>query len=70
LAVARAELDPESWAELETALEAARGAAESSDVLATQALRDGLERASTPLAALLMDSVAKSALRDRTLDEV
>ena len=35
-----------------------------------QAARDGLERASLPLAAVLMDSVAKQALKGRTLDQV
>ncbi|HJO26064.1 MAG: molecular chaperone DnaK [Planctomycetes bacterium] len=70
LRVAREELDPESWEELESAMEAARTVMDCNEVAGIQALRDGLERASTPLAALLMDRVAKSALCDKTLDEV
>jgi len=35
-----------------------------------QAARDELERATLPLAAVLMDSVAKQALSGKGLDEV
>ena len=65
------ELDPETRAELREAAEAARSAKErSEDVAEVQRVRDELERASLPLAAALMDSVAKRALAGKTLDEV
>ena len=40
------------------------------DVKLAQAARDGLERATMPLAAVLMDNVAKAALSGKSLDEV
>ena len=40
------------------------------DVAVLQKARDEFERATLPLAALLMDSVAKKALAGKTLDEV
>jgi hypothetical protein len=43
---------------------------EKDDPAAIQAARDALEQATLPLAALLMDSVAKQALAGKTLDEV
>jgi hypothetical protein len=40
------------------------------EATALQKRRDELERATLPLAALLMDNVAKSALSGKRLDEV
>jgi len=51
-------------------MRAARAAAAGNELPAVQKSRDELERASLPLAALLMDGVAKAALSGKTLDEV
>jgi molecular chaperone DnaK len=68
---ARRELDRETVLDLEDALKAGREARDSgTDHRAVQKVRDTLERATLPLAALLMDSVAKRALTGKTLDEV
>jgi len=66
------ELDHESRADVEQAMAAARAVRESKDVPAdeVQKARDELERAALPLAALLMDGVAKAALSGKSLDEV
>jgi hypothetical protein len=42
----------------------------SDDSSEIQAVRDQLERATLPLAALLMDDVAKAALSGKRVDEV
>jgi molecular chaperone DnaK len=63
-------LDRESVADIEEALALARRARGSGDVAAVQKARDELERATLPLAAALMDSVAKGALSGKRLDEV
>ncbi len=65
-----AELDPETIEDIQEALAEARTACDGQDVARVQQARDGLERASLPLAAVLMDSVAKQALRGRSLDQV
>jgi molecular chaperone DnaK (HSP70) len=70
LAHAGAELDRETRADLEQAMRAARAAAAEGALPAVQHSRDELERASLPLAAVLMDGVAKAALSGKTLDEV
>jgi molecular chaperone DnaK len=71
LASAGADLDRETRRDVEEAVENARCASEEGQELATrQKARDELERATLPLAALLMDSVAKAALSGKTLDEV
>jgi hypothetical protein len=70
LGVARHGLDRETVLDLEDACGRARTAVTSGDVGRLQGARDELERASLPLATLLMDSVAKQALTGRTLDEV
>ncbi|MAF65507.1 MAG: molecular chaperone DnaK [Planctomycetes bacterium] len=70
LEAARAELDPESLADLEEAMAAARSVADSGSLAALQAARDSLEVASMPLAAALMDDVARAALSGKKLDEV
>jgi molecular chaperone DnaK (HSP70) len=65
-------LDRETRRDVEEALAAARTAAADMKLEATalQKRRDELERATLPLAALLMDNVAKSALSGKRLDEV
>jgi len=63
-------LDKESLQDLEQALKRAREAAAGADSSKLQSARDELERATLPLAALLMDSVAKRALAGKTLDQV
>jgi molecular chaperone DnaK len=70
LANARAELDRETVLDIEEAMARARAAAGANDVAALQRSRDELERATLPLAAVLMDSVAKAALSGKTLGEV
>jgi molecular chaperone HscA len=62
-------LDKETVQDIEDAVAAAERARVSDDVRAVQAARDELERATLPLAALLMDSVAKRALTGKRLDE-
>ncbi len=70
LPLARERLDRESLADLDEALAASREAQRSEAVDEVQPARDALERASLPLAAVLMDDVAKSALAGKRLDEV
>ncbi len=67
---ARAALDRETLQEIEQASAQARTAEHLGDVSAVQRLRDELERAGLPLAAVLMDSVAKAALQGKKLSEV
>ncbi|MEZ5978950.1 MAG: Fe-S protein assembly chaperone HscA [Planctomycetota bacterium] len=65
------ELDKETRDELVEAADAARAiAAESSTVEQAQSVRDRLEQASLPLAALLMDNVARQALAGKSLSDV
>ena len=64
------ELDPETREELDGAMAGARAAADAGSLPDAQRARDELERASLPLAALMMDGVAKAALSGKTLDEV
>jgi Fe-S protein assembly chaperone HscA len=66
----RAGLDKESVQDLEDALSSARQAVQADDVGALQRARDEFERATLPLAALLMNNVAQKALRGKSLDEV
>jgi molecular chaperone HscA len=65
-------LDPEQLADVHEALEAAKGALAASvrDTKQLQALRDHFEQATMPLAALLMDHVAKTALSGKSLSDV
>jgi Fe-S protein assembly chaperone HscA len=70
LVAGRAQLDPETIEDIETAMAAARAAQQADDVDVIQVTRDELERASLPLAAVLMDNVAKAALSGKALDEV
>jgi Fe-S protein assembly chaperone HscA len=67
---ARKGLDRESLVDLEEALARAKDAVSKADLAAIKSARDSLEQATLPLAALLMDSVAKQALAGKTLDEV
>jgi molecular chaperone HscA len=64
------DLDREVRADITEAMQAASAAARDRDLAALQRTRDELERATLPLAALLMDSVAKAALTGKSLDEV
>jgi hypothetical protein len=66
----RAGLDRETLRELDDAVARARAAASMTEVKAVQRVRDELERAALPLAAVLMDSVAKAALQGKKLSEV
>ena len=67
---ARDGLDPESVADLEDAVKDGKRAMDLTDPREIQAIRDSFERATLPLAALLMDSVAKSALAGKKLEDV
>jgi len=72
LGPARAEgsgLDRESREDLEAAVAEAKAAREDTSLARAQRARDELERAAMPLAALLMDSVAKAALAGKTLSD-
>jgi molecular chaperone DnaK (HSP70) len=70
LPTAREGLDKESLRDLESSLAQARSVLSAGDLRSIQKARDTLEQATLPLAALLMDSVAKRALAGKTLDEV
>lgn len=70
LPAAREALDRETMDDLEAAVAAGHAAGEAADLAAVQGARDELERASQPLAAVLMDSVVKEAVTGRKLDEV
>ena len=63
-------LDPETQADVREAMAAALAAAETDDLPRVQAARDAFERATLPLAAALMDSVAKQALSGKSLGDV
>ena len=65
-----AEHDRETVRDLRDAMRLAREASSGDDVAALQKARDAFERATLPLAAVMMDSVAKSALSGKRLDEV
>jgi molecular chaperone DnaK len=67
---AGAGLDRETRLDVEEAAAAARAAATATETAVLQKVRDELERATLPLAAALMDSVAKLALTGKKLDEV
>ncbi|MBI1383108.1 MAG: Fe-S protein assembly chaperone HscA [Planctomycetaceae bacterium] len=68
----RADLDRESLLDLEEACAAAQAtiAAERPTAAETQKVRDTLERATLPLAALLMDRVAKEALSGKRVSDL
>lgn len=66
------QLDPEQMADIREALEACAKASDApeSDGKALQQARDLLEQATMPMAALLMDGVAKAALAGKNLSDV
>jgi molecular chaperone DnaK len=66
------QLDPEQLADIREAIDAAREAsdAKEKDGKSLQSARDALEQATMPLAAVLMDSVAKAALSGKSLSDV
>ena len=66
----RPALDVETVEDIEAALAAARAATQGDELKPIQAARDELERATLPLAAALMDSVAKKALTGKSLKDV
>jgi len=66
----REALDLETIEDIEQALSASRQALEGDELKPIQAARDELERATLPLAAALMDSVAKTALTGKSLKDV
>jgi molecular chaperone DnaK len=71
LAEARAALDRETLDDLDQALTAARATIDGRPTAAeAQAVRDQLERATIPLAAVLMDRVAKATLAGRDLRDL
>ncbi|MBL8802577.1 MAG: Fe-S protein assembly chaperone HscA [Planctomycetes bacterium] len=69
---AAGQLDRETMLDIQDALVAGRAALEGAlpDATTLQRVRDQLERATLPLAAALMDSVAKAALSGKKLSEV
>lgn len=68
---AKPHLDQETLADLTEACDAARAAREGEPAAAEiQAVRDRLEQVSMPLAAVLMDHVAKQALAGKALGDV
>jgi molecular chaperone DnaK (HSP70) len=67
----REHLDKETLEDIEVALKSSQEAATSgADGAQLQAIRDELERATLPLAALLMDDVARAALSGKRLEDV
>ena len=67
---ARAALDKETIDDIEAAINTSKKVMSSDSSSDIQAARDELERATLPLAALLMDDVAKAALSGKRVDEV
>ncbi|MEZ6015825.1 MAG: Fe-S protein assembly chaperone HscA [Planctomycetota bacterium] len=70
LGVAKARLDRETFEDLVDAIAAAEAAQSSQDLPAVQAARDALDRATIPLAAVLMDDVVKEAVAGKRLSEL
>ncbi len=67
----REHLDKETLEDIEVALKSSQEAATSgADGAQLQAVRDELERATLPLASLLMDDVARAALSGKRLEDV
>ena len=63
-------LDKETYRDLEDAIERAKAALQHDDLEPLQKVRDDFERATLPLAALLMNNVAQKALMGKALGEV
>ncbi len=70
IGVAKTRLDRESFEDLTDAIAAAEAAQGSPDLPTVQAARDALDRATIPLAAVLMDDVVKQAVSGKKLSEV
>ncbi len=70
LTTARAQLDRETILDIEDAMTAAREATASRDATALQKARDAFEKATMPLAAVLMDNFAKNALAGKKIGDV
>ncbi|MEC8513144.1 MAG: Fe-S protein assembly chaperone HscA [Planctomycetota bacterium] len=70
LDTARARLDAESVEDLVEAIAAAKEAQRSDDLEEVQAARDVLDRATMPLATVLMDGVVKEAVSGKKLGEI
>jgi hypothetical protein len=70
LNAARAGLDKESFLDLQEALERAKAAALGEDANMLQTAYDALDRATMPLAALLMNNVAQKALMGKSLGDL
>ena len=70
LPVAEERLDRESLEDLKEAIAAAEAAQSSTELDEVQAARDVLDRATMPLATVLMDSVVKEAVAGKKLGDV
>ena len=70
LGVAKTRLDRETFEDLTDAIAAAESAQSSLDLPTVQSARDALDRATIPLAAVLMDDVVKQAVSGKKLSEV
>ncbi|MCP3917617.1 MAG: molecular chaperone DnaK [bacterium] len=70
LEAAERHLDKETYEEIGEALEAGRRIGSSTDLAEVQAVRDRIEAATLPLAAVLMNDVAKAAVAGKKLEEI
>ncbi|MBM3975735.1 MAG: Fe-S protein assembly chaperone HscA [Planctomycetes bacterium] len=70
LPAVRAQLDKETLLDLEDAIRAARAAETNEHTSEVQQARDQLEKASLPLAAVLMDNFARGALKGKALQDL
>ncbi|MEL6715010.1 MAG: Hsp70 family protein, partial [Planctomycetota bacterium] len=70
LEIAKERLDAESFEDLTEAIAAAKEAQSSTELDEVQAARDVLDRATMPLATVLMDDVVKNAVAGKRLGEV
>ena len=70
LPVAKERLDAESVQDLEEAIAAAKTAQSSLELDEVQAARDILDRATMPLATVLMDNVVKEAVSGKRLGDM
>ncbi|MGD2018959.1 MAG: Hsp70 family protein, partial [Planctomycetota bacterium] len=70
LDVAEERLDRESQEDLREAMAAAEAAQGADELAPVQAARDALDRATMPLATVLMDSVVKEAVSGKKLEDV
>jgi molecular chaperone DnaK len=70
IGVAKTRLDRETFEDLTDAITAAESAQSSLDLPTVQFARDALDRATIPLAAVLMDDVVKQAVSGKKLSDV